>query len=407
MAPWFRLFFLIFLIRQFWEHGLFMELVMDILFRLDPETIIGPDTVSRIGSICSRYGNRVMIATEQVLYENHGIERLCGILEESGIETIVFDEIPAQATADVAENAAGLARGGRCKAIIGFGGLKTQAIARMTAIIAHSRLSAFDLLDSRQIRDDFLPYIAIPTAGRDPFMFTDYFVAVDPRDRSAKQVQSPPKLCVASIIDSNLSETLSGAFAATTAFDGFCMAAEAYCSTRGNFFSDALLEQAISIYSRMMVSPQEFKTFELSGNAANAGFLVALGSAASSPGIGTALSYAINARFPVAKSWCSTVLLPYVLEKLATARPKKIAKIATLMGEPMEGASVSDAAAMAIDIIRRRMGLLKVPARLKEFNLSLDRLIPVAEAARNLEFVAYSPWTVSSEDAFDILKQAY
>ncbi|MCL2880284.1 MAG: iron-containing alcohol dehydrogenase, partial [Treponema sp.] len=143
------------------------------------------------------------------------------------------------------------------------------------------------------------------------------------------------------------------------------------------------------------------------GNAANAGFLVALGSSASSPGIGTALSYAINARFPVAKSWCSTVLLPYVLEKLATARPKKIAKIATLMGEPMEGASVSDAAAMAIDIIRRRMGLLKVPARLKEFNLSLDRLIPVAEAARNLEFVAYSPWTVSSEDAFDILKQAY
>ena len=379
---------------------------MDISFRLDPETIIGADTINRIGSICGRFGGRVMIATEQVLYENRSIERLSGILEESGIEAIIFDEIPAQATADVAENAAGLARGGRCDVIIGFGGLKTQAIARMAAIIAPSRISVFDLLDSRLSKEAFIPYIAIPTAGRDPFLFTDYFIAVDPRDRTVKQVKAPEKLCAASIIDSNLSETLSGAFAATTAFDGFCVAVEAYCSTRGNFLSDALLEQAIAIYSQMMVCADN-KAFDIAANASNAGFLVALGSAASSPGIGTALAYAINGRFPVAKSWSSTVLLPYILEKLLTSRPGKIAKIGALLGEPVEGASVSDAANLTIDTIRRRMGMLKVPARLKEFNLSLDRLIPVAEAARNLEFVAYSPWTVSSEDAFDILKQAY
>jgi alcohol dehydrogenase len=77
------------------------------------------------------------------------------------------------------------------------------------------------------------------------------------------------------------------------------------------------------------------------------------------------------------------------------------------MGEPVEGASIADSANMAVDAIRRRMGILKVPARLKEFNLSLDRLVPVAESARNLEFVSFSPWTVASEDAFDILKQAY
>ena len=380
---------------------------MDISFRLDPETIIGPNTINRIGSICSRFGGRAMIATEQVLYENRSIERLCSILEESGIETIIYDEIPAQATADVAENAAVLARGGRCNVIIGFGGLKTQAIARMAAIIAPSKIPVFDLLDNRTSREEFIPYIAIPTAGRDPFLFADYFIAVDPRDRSVKLVKSPEKLCVASIIDSNLSETLSGTFAATTAFDGFCVAAEAYCSTRGNFLSDALLEQAIAIYSQMMVVSPKNKAIDLAGNASNAGFLVALGSAASSPGIGTALAYAINGRFPVAKSWSSTVLLPYILERLVSARPERIARIGALIGEPMDNSSISESANITVDTIRRRMGMLKVPARLKEFNLSLDRLIPVAESARNLEFVAHSPWTVSSEDAFDLLKQAY
>jgi len=380
---------------------------MDISFKIDAETIIGPDTITRVGSICGRYGNRAMIVTEQVLYENHSIERLCGILEEAEIETIVFDEIPAQATADVAESAAELARGGRCKVIIAFGGLKTQAIARMAAIIAPVRIPVFDLMDGRLCREEFIPYIAIPTAGRDPFLFSDYFIAVDPRDRLVKQVKSPNRLCVAAIIDNNFSESLSGAFSATTVFDGFCVAAEAYCSTRGNFLSDALLEQAIAIYSRMMVSSPEDKAIELSGSAANAGFLVALGSAASSPGIGTALAYAINGRFPVAKSWSSTVLLPYILERLVAARPEKIARIGALMGEFKEGASISESANLTVDTIRRRIGLLKVPARLKEFDLSLDRLVPVAEAARNMEFVAFSPWTVSSEDAFDILKQAY
>ena len=156
-----------------------------------------------------------------------------------------------------------------------------------------------------------------------------------------------------------------------------------------------------------MVSYRENKTYDLEGNSANAGFLVALGSAASSPGIGTALAYAINGRFPVAKSWSSTVLLPYILERLVSARPEKMARICALMGEPVERLSVSESANLAVETIRRRMGAIKVPARLKEFNLSIDRLLPIAEAARNMEFVAFSPWTISSEDAFDLLKQAF
>ena len=380
---------------------------MDISFKLDPDVLIGPDTVNRAGALCAKYGSRALIATEQVLYEKKSIERLTSILEDSGIETIIFDEIPAQATADVAEAAAGLARGARCSAIIGFGGLKTLSIARLAAIVAVSKLEIFELLDGREPGESFLPYIAIPTTGRDPFMFSEYFIAVDPRDRSVKLVKSPDGLCAAAIIDGGLSESLSGSFAATTAFDGFCVAVEAYCSSRGSFLSDALLEQAISLYSQMMESYMDNRNFDLVGGATNAGFLMALGTAVSAPGIGTALAYAINGRFPVAKSWCSTVILPYVLERFVTARPEKMSRVASLMGEPVEGIPVSESANMAVETIRRRMGALKVPARLKEFDLSLDRLVPVADAARNLEFVAFSPWTVSSEDAFDILKQAF
>jgi alcohol dehydrogenase len=379
----------------------------DTVFKLDPEIIIGQDTVNRAGGLCASQGSKVLIATEQALYENSSIERLTKILEDAGLETILFDEIPAQATAETAETAASLAKGARCNLVVGFGGLKTQSIARMVSILAASRRGLFDLLDGEKEENAFVPYVAIPSAGGDPFLFSDFLIALDPRDRFAKLIKCPAGLCTAAVLDPGLSESLSGKFASTAAFDGLCISVEAYCSNRASFLSDALLEQAISLYARMMHSYADNQNFDFPAGAAHAGFLMSLGSAASAPGIGTALAYALSGKFPVAKSWCSTVLLPYILEKLVAARPEKMAKVAAIMGEPVEGASTAEAANMAVDIVRRRMGMLQVPARLKEFNLSLDRLVPVAESARNLEFVAFSPWTVAAEDAYDLLKQAF
>jgi alcohol dehydrogenase len=220
-------------------------------------------------------------------------------------------------------------------------------------------------------------------------------------------ITSPRGLCAAAIIDGGLSESLSEKFASTTAFDGFCASVEGYCSTRAHFLSDALFEHSMSLYASLMDSYLDNHILDMVGSSTSAGLLMAMGCAVSVPGIGTALAYALNGRFPVAKSWCSTAVLPYVLERLAASRPEKMAKTAALLGETVEGVSVADAALMAVESIRRRMGLLKVPARLKDFGLSLDKLLPVAESARNLDFVSYSPRTISTEDAYDILKQAF
>ena len=397
----------------------------DTVLKLDPEIIVGTDTINRAGTIIGKSGSKILIATEQGLYENALIERLIRILEDSGLETILFDEIPAQATAEAADGAADLARGARCNMVIGFGGLQTQYIARLISILAVSRFSLFDLLDGKAEEKDFLPYTAIPTAGGDPFLFSDHLIAVDPRDRNVKLVKCPNNLCRAVILDSGLAGSLSGQLAPTAAFDGLCISMEAYCSTKSSFLSDALLEQAIALYSQMMYSYSETHS-ERRGAAAeksspsfsghisdisvasmNAGFLLSLGVSTSAPGLGTALSYAINGRFPVAKSWCNTVLLPYIMEKLVAARPERMAKVASIMGESSEGVPLAETANMAVDLVRRKMGQMTVPARLKDFKLSLDRLVPAAEAARSLEFVAFSPWTVTSEDAYDILKQAF
>jgi alcohol dehydrogenase len=387
----------------------------DIVFKLDPEIIIGNGTINRAGSICKNHGlsrnsgaeGQALVICEKALYENRSVERLNAVLADAGVEAIVFDEAVPTATAELADAAAELARGARCTAIIGFGSPVTQSIARIAAITAHSKLKAAELLDGQPPAGPALPYIAIATTARDPFILANSFIAVDPRDRTVKLLNSPPGLCIAAIFDSGVAESYEGKFAASAFFDGFCIAVESYCSAQSQFASDMPLEKVLRLYVRMMDLLAAKQLEGLPEASAQAAFLTALGAALSAPGIGTALGYALSGRFPIAKTWCSSALLPVILQRLVTARPERMAKVAALAGESTGGLSAADAAALAVSGIQRRIEALQAPTRLKAFNLSLDRLVPVAESARNLPFVAHCPWTVTVEEAYGFLKQAF
>jgi alcohol dehydrogenase class IV len=373
---------------------------MDISFKFDPEIVIGADTLSVAGTICNRYTDKVMIAADSAL-DTALVNRLKDILEDSGVKAIVFDGIQDDSSVEMAENIVELSSAAHCAAIVGFGGLKTQLISRMAAIMAPMKISACDLLDGRIFQNKILPLVAIPTAGTDPFAFTEYFIAADPRNRLVKSIQSPSKLYAAMIVDSTLFQSFTGSSAAVSVLDGFSTAVEAYCSTRANFLSDAVLERALNFYAKLLKSGSGGMNADIFAQAA---FLTSLGASASSPGAISALSFAVNARFPAVKQACAAALLPLVAERLAGARPEKMAKAASFLGNT-KAASVADAAKGAADGIRRCMEALGVQPNLKEFNISLDKITAAAEAARGLEFVANSSWIVSAEDVFDILKQ--
>jgi len=252
---------------------------MDISFKFDPEILIGAGALSMAGTVSARHGSRIMAAADHAM-DSQTVNRLKEILEDSGLEVIVFDGIEENSSVEMAENIVELSQAAHCNAIIAFGGRKTQVIARMAAIMAPMRLSAFDLLDGRVSQDKFLPLISIPTEGLDAFSLTGYFIAADPRKRLIKSVQSPANLCSAVIIDSGLFKFLSGADAAAYLFDGFISALEAYCSTKANFLSDAILERALNFYARLFKGGAGTINADLF---VQAGFLSSLGNSVSRP----------------------------------------------------------------------------------------------------------------------------
>ena len=83
-----------------------------------------------------------------------------------------------------------------------------------------------DYLSGVQPQHPPLPYIALPTTCRDPFLLTDEYLVSDARDRSARIGRTQKGITKAVIVDPKLSLTLPAKYTATTILDTILAAIE-------------------------------------------------------------------------------------------------------------------------------------------------------------------------------------
>ncbi len=380
----------------------------DLIFSNPHEMIFGVDVINRLGSVISRYGERVLVVTEAILYERQVIERVIELLEKKNISYIVYDEVVPNATSSTAEEALLLSRGSHADVIIGMGGVRALSIAKAVAMAATCKNDFDDFLSGTRPDKAPLAYIEVPTTCRDPFMYTDEFLVADSRDRSGKICRAQENITKCILIDPKLSLSLPAKYTATTMTDTFLSAFEGIISTRNNFFADTLFYKAIELLVRNMDQAlKDPEDINMRTEAASAGMLTGLGLSMSKQGIGSALAYALNAKLMVPKSWIATILFPSVMEFSINTSSEKIAPIAGLLGEDTAGISSIDASKKAVEALRRLIGTLQLPARLRDFDLNLDDMMDITRAARSFDMMNYLSRMASDEELYEIIKQAY
>jgi alcohol dehydrogenase class IV len=380
----------------------------DVLFHVPTRVIFGPDTINRIGPLVSEHGERVLLVTEAILYEGKIINKVQELLDKKGLSYIVFDEVVPNATSKTVEEGVTLARGSHADTVVGLGGIKTLSIAKAIAMAAKSGNNIDEFLSGVQPGEPPLAYIEIPTTCRNPFMFVDEYLLADARDRTARIGRAQKGITKAVLMDPKLSLTLPVKYTATTLMDTLLGCVEGLLSSKSNFLSDTYLFKAIEIIGGVIKEGlQNVEEVRMRTHASAAGLLLAFGLAMSKPGIGSALSFSINARFFAPKSWISTILLPYVIEFALNARGDRVAEIARTLGEDTEGLASSEAAGRAVEAVRRIIASLKLPTRLREFDLSLDEMIEIAGVARSMDMMNYLPRVVTTEDIYEMIKTAF
>lgn len=381
--------------------------MQDFVFHVPGRVVLGTDTLARLGSIAAEYGTRALIVTDGILRESGQSERIKQYLESSGITTIVFDEFDSGSDSAVIERALGLARASHSQLVIGVGGMRVLAAARVVAAYApHTR--EFREVFALGTRVKPLGYLEVPTNGRNHVLLRDQCVVTQSGTRQPVSVKLPAGMMKAAILDAKLAGAVATKSYCALLLDTILAAVEGILSTRSSELSDTLLLQAIVLLresvEQVVAQPGDLRP---RARATEAAFMCALGLSISSQGIGGAVSYALNSRFDVPKSWTSTALLPYLLDYFEGTRPDKLRKIASALGDHEHEDSSSRAMHRAGSSARRLLARTGLPARLRELDLSLNDLSAAADSASDFDMISFVPVPVSTQELYDILKQAY
>jgi alcohol dehydrogenase len=380
----------------------------DISFAVAADVRFGLDVVNRVAAVVAEQGERVLLVTEAILYEGKVIDRIQALFEKKGIQYIVYDEVVPHATSTVIDEGVKLARSARAEVVIGLGGVRTLSVAKCIAMVSPGDADMDEYLSGVQPKAKPLVYIAIPTTCRDPFLLQDEYLVTDGRDRTAKIGRTQKGITRAAIVDPKLTATLPPKYTATTLMDTLLCAVEGYLSSRSNFLSDTFFLRACELIGKitgpLVDQPDDLR---VRINASMVGLLTAIGLTMSKTGVGTALAYAINGSYLVPKSWISSIMLPHVLEFYSGVASEKLTTVAGYLGEEVDELAPVEGAGRAVEAVRRIIGSLGLPTRLRDFDLNLDDMVDIAGIARNFDNMNYLPRSISTEDLYELIKSAY
>ena len=135
--------------------------------------------------------------------------------------------------------------------------------------------------------------------------------------------------------------------------------------------------------------------------------LAGMAVATTSLGLGAAISFAVNSRYNIPKSWAATAVLPFLLDLHAQHQAQRVANIARALGEDIDSFTSEEAAQRASKAVRRIIGKFELPSRLRDFNVSIDMLQEIAAIASELEYSRNVPFAVGHQAMYDLVKQAF
>lgn len=380
----------------------------DFIFKISPNIVLGSYVTSRLGQFAAEYGTKFILILDPILKEVGISEKITQALQDRNIEYFVYDEIPTDANSEVLADVLSIARDARIHGVIAAGGGRTLALAKAVCALFYENHDLYDFMDGASPSTAPLPFICIPTTVRDTFLFSERTPIIDARSSRLKLIKTQSALCKLILWDPAHTVSLTEKQISSMSIEILAIAIEAYMSQKSTFFSDMLIEKGLQLLSfatdgsptLTVTTPQEVLLTQ-------AGCMASLASATSSLGVCSLLSMAINGRFRISRFLISVILLPYIIEDGAKFQASRLARIAKILRVCPEDVEDSNAVIMLAEYVRQKIAKVNIPSRLKELSLSIEQLTRAVEDCGDLDIINHLPRSMTTDDLFEIIKQAY
>ena len=379
-------------------------------FVIPNHTVVGTNVLGEAAPLLKKMGNKAFIVTGRHVAVSDMMKQLTALLDENGIDCVIFDGITGEPTDTMIENGVEMLKSSGCDFIIGIGGGSPLDSAKAIAAMAVNEGSIADY-NGKEITGEILPLAAIPTTAGTGSEATKFTVITDSEKGIKMLLKGDVLVPKLAIVESSFTVGAPKSVTSATGLDALTHAVEAYTSRKAFSMTDTLAVSAVKrIMKYLPIAYREpdnsLAREQMSVAALEAGICINN----SSVTIVHGMSRPIGALFHVPHGMSNAMLLKECLSFAVSGAYEKFANLGRETGVASDSDSDETAAEKFIDSLQNICDVCEIPT-LEQYGIDRDEYYSKISKMATDAVASGSPANtvkeVTVDDCIEIYKKLY
>ncbi len=389
------------------------------------EIVFGRGTVQRSGEVVRGLGaRRACLITDPGLVAAGLHEPVLASLEEAGVKVDLHEGGQPKPTIEAVEASAAALQDRGYEALVALGGGSNIDLAKAVAVLLRHGGAVEAYFGEHLVPGPVLPLVAVSTTAGTGSEVSAASVLADPVRKRRGAILSNHLRPWAAIYDPLLTASCPRQVTADAGVDALTHAVEAYIVadhrlesgpelpgiyTGRSPLTDALAERAIALVGRYL-RRAVYRGGDLEAREGMHLASLLAGMAFSNAGLTAvhALEYPVGVATGCTHGAGNGLMLPYVMDYNIAACPERLATVARLLGEAVDGLAPREAAARAVVAVKRLNDEVGIPLHLRDLGIIEEELRPMAEATAEIRrLLEANPRPLDVDALEDILRAAW
>lgn len=379
-------------------------------FVIPNHTVVGTNVLGEAAPLLKKMGNKAFIVTGRHVAVSDMMKQLTALLNENGIDCVIFDGITGEPTDTMIEKGVEMLKSSGCDFIIGIGGGSPLDSAKAIAAMTVNEGSIADY-NGKEITGEILPLAAIPTTAGTGSEATKFTVITDSEKGIKMLLKGDVLVPKLAIVDSSFTVGAPKSVTSATGLDALTHAVEAYTSRKAFSMTDTLAVSAVKrIMKYLPIAYREpdnsLAREQMSIAALEAGICINN----SSVTIVHGMSRPIGALFHVPHGMSNAMLLKECLSFAVSGAYEKFANLGRETGVASDSDSDETAAEKFIDSLQNICDVCEIPT-LEQYGIDRDEYYSKISKMATDVVASGSPANtvkeVTVDDCIEIYKKLY
>ena len=373
-------------------------------YKMPTELFFGRGTASRIGEkVLGLGGKKAFIVTDKGVVGAGLLGTIEESLKKSDISCVVFDEVESDPSIETVAKGTELLKEAECNIVLGVGGGSAMDAGKAIAAMATNPGKIFDYVGIDKIKNNILPFIAVPTTSGTGSEATYWAVLTDKKTKFKTGVGGWAMMPAMAILDPLLTKALPPKITAFTGMDALTHAMESYVCKATQPVSEGLALHSIRLIARSLrKAVANGDDIDAREDMLMGSLLAAMAFNVTRLGLAHAFAMPLGSKFNIPHGLVNAILLPHVMEFNLMAIPEKYIEIANIFEENTDNMTQMEAAYKSVEAVKKLMKDIGITQGLGDYGVNELNIRSIAEEAYTSGNVTVNPRKSTVEDMIEI-----